>query len=42
MTLTKISALLCVLALMGCGAAGDPVAPDVTIKAEARVGIATN
>ncbi|WP_395004870.1 hypothetical protein [Cypionkella sp.] len=42
MTLTKISAVLCVLALVGCGAAGDPVAPDVTIKAEARVGIATN
>ena len=42
MTKSQISAMLCVLALMGCGAAGDPVAPDVTIKAEARVGIATN
>jgi len=39
MTKSQISAMLCVLALMGCGAAGEPVAPGVTIEAEARVGV---
>ena len=39
MTTTHISAMLCLLALMGCGAAGDPVAPGVKITAEARAGV---
>lgn len=40
MTLLRALALLCLVALVGCGADGVPTAPGMTVTGSASLGIA--